>query len=449
MFLSLFGNPPTFTATNAQSSANFKKLTLSVSENVEITNYKDKKNKKNNIKISIFDGSVTIEKNGKKQGTADFSDETFKILRDIAKMDGNNEDITFDDLQKAKKNVAKPENVKNIKIDPNEGIVNIYDKDNKVRLHFDFETDKEKAHRTGKNEKAPTKTVDKSTKSVKSKKEPIGSKKLSNNVETPRKKATQMLYNYNFKIDMPDVNTVSNNTKLKDVKDLESVAKYTGIPKEYIKEVLVNMEGSNKFPVLKAEYDGVKDKDHPKGHLTIGFGHTALIGKPQKFKLGDTISEAQAYQILANDLVTSMKNIKYTLKQNDINFMSIPKNVRHALIDLSFNKGPNVISKVKGAFANLKQKNYAVAYADICWYETPNAGLKKRNMIRFLAGLNGFSEEEQRKAMARFDKNKDRLYETYKSLACYPQEQQMILKMWDDAAENCGYKNRHKYLMKK
>ena len=144
-----------------------------------------------------------------------------------------------------------------------------------------------------------------------------------------------------------------------------------------------------------------------------------------------------------------MKNIKYTLKQNDINFMSIPKNVRHALIDLSFNKGPNVISKVKGAFANLKQKNYAVAYADICWYETPNAGLKKRNMIRFLAGLNGFSEEEQRKAMARFDKNKDRLYETYKSLACYPQEQQMILKMWDDAAENCGYKNRHKYLMKK
>ena len=80
MFLSLFGNPPTFTATNAQSCANSKKLTLSVSENVEITNYKDKKNKKNNIKISIFDGSVTIEKNGKKQGTADFSDETFVII---------------------------------------------------------------------------------------------------------------------------------------------------------------------------------------------------------------------------------------------------------------------------------------------------------------------------------------------------------------------------------
>lgn len=447
MFLSLFGNPPKFTATNAQTYHNPKKLTLSAPQNVEITNYKDKKNETNNIKISIFDDSVTIEKNGKKQGTADFSNDTFKLLRDIAKMDGNNEDITFEDLQKAKKNVAELKNVKNIKIDPEKGIVNIYDKNNNVRLHFDFETKQEKAQRTGKIEKAPTKTVDKSTKPVKSKS--IGSTKKLDNVETPRKKAMQMLYNYNFKIDMPDLNTVSNNTKLKDVKDLESVAKYTGIPKEYIKEVLVNMEGSNKFPVLKAEYDGVKDKDHPKGHLTIGFGHTALIGKPQKFKLGDTISEAQAYQILANDLVTSMKNIKYTLKLNDINFRSIPKNVRHALIDLSFNKGPNVISNVKGAFANLKQKNHAVAYADICWYETPNAGLKKRNMIRFLAGLNGFSKEEQRKAMARFDKTKNRFYETYKSLACYPQEQQVVLKKWDDAAENCGYKNRHKYLMKK
>lgn len=444
MFLSLFGNPPKFTATNAQTYHNPKKLTLSAPQNVEITNYKDKKNETNNIKISIFDDSVTIEKNGKKQGTADFSNDTFKLLRDIAKMDGNNEDITFEDLQKAKKNVAELKNVKNIKIDPEKGIVNIYDKNNNVRLHFDFETKQEKAQRTGKNEKAPTKTVNKPVKS-----KSIGSTKKLDNVETPRKKAMQMLYNYNFKIDMPDLNTVSNNTKLKDVKDLESVAKYTGIPKEYIKEVLVNMEGSNKFPVLKAEYDGVKDKDHPKGHLTIGFGHTALIGKPQKFKLGDTISEAQAYQILANDLVTSMKNIKYTLKLNDINFRSIPKNIQHALIDLSFNKGPNVISNVKGAFANLKQKNYAVAYADICWYETPSAGLRKRNIVRFLAGLNGFSKKEQRIAMKRFDETKDRLYETYKSLACYPKEQQMVLKMWDDAAKNCGYKNRHKYLMKK
>lgn len=444
MFLSLFGNPPKFTATNAQTYGNPIKLTLSAPQNVEITNYKDKKNETNNIKISIFDDSVSIEKNGKKQGTADFSNDTFKLLRDIAKMDGNNEDITFEDLQKAKKNVAELKNVKNIKIDPEKGIVNIYDKNNKVRLHFDFETKQEKAQRTGKNEKAPTKTVNKPVKS-----KSIGSTKKLDNVETPRKKAMQMLYNYNFKIDMPDLNTVSNNTKLKDVKDLESVAKYTGIPKEYIKEVLVNMEGSNKFPVLKAEYDGVKDKDHPKGHLTIGFGHTALIGKPQKFKLGDTISEAQAYQILANDLVTSMKNIKYTLKLNDINFRSIPKNIQHALIDLSFNKGPNVISNVKGAFANLKQKNYAVAYADICWYETPSAGLRKRNIVRFLAGLNGFSKKEQRIAMKRFDETKDRLYETYKSLACYPKEQQMVLKMWDDAAKNCGYKNRHKYLMKK
>ena len=432
MFLSLFGNPPTFTATNAQSSANFKKLTLSVSENVEITNYKDKKNKKNNIKISIFDGSVTIEKNGKKQGTADFSDETFKILRDIAKMDGNNEDITFDDLQKAKKNVAKPENVKNIKIDPNEGIVNIYDKDNKVRLHFDFETDKEKAHRTGKNEKAPTKTVDKSneaSKTTKPKKSQntnlpkdltVGSGKINYN-----SKKTKTSYNQNTKKCIND--TIPEGYK----KDISRTAQSAGVSEDFVKLLIFTEGQAHKGKFIYAESQYKCSANEP----TIGFGHTNNTDsytfndtKTTKFNSKTEITQKEAFDILIADIKFHRARVIECIGESK--FKSLPKSVQEGLIDLSFNAGQKWLRYSENLKANLEGGYLnGLSTTSIC-----NEGDARRSAFRILHALKGLSEKHKNEASKFFDrnmrseKNKDKTYKEFFKNGLTGKEREAVLK---------------------
>ena len=85
---------------------------------------------------------------------------------------------------------------------------------------------------------------------------------------------------------------------------MSSVAKYTGLSEDYIRDILVGIEGRNNWPLCKAEYDGIGDRNHSNGYLTIGFGHTSLSGKPEVYD-GMKITEKQAYQILANDIVAA------------------------------------------------------------------------------------------------------------------------------------------------
>lgn len=432
MFLSLFGNPPKFTATNAQTYHNPKKLTLSAPQNVEITNYKDKKNETNNIKISIFDDSVTIEKNGKKQGTADFSNDTFKLLRDIAKMDGNNEDITFEDLQKAKKNVAELKNVKNIKIDPEKGIVNIYDKNNNVRLHFDFETKQEKAQRTGKNEKAPTKTVDKSNEASKT----IKSTK-SQNANLPKDLTVDSgKFNYNSNKTKTSYNQNTkeciNNTIPKGYKaDISRTAQSAGVSEDFVK-LLIFTEGqahNGKFIYAKSQYECSAKEP------TIGFGHTNKTNsykfkntKTTKFNSKTRINQQEAFDILIADIKFHRARVIECIGESK--FKSLPKSVQEGLIDLSFNAGQKWLKYSENLKANLEGGYFnGLSTTSIC-----NEGDARRSAFRILHALKGLSEEHKKEASKFFDrnmrseKNNDKTYKEFFENGLTGKERKAVIK---------------------
>ena len=432
MFLSLFGNPPKFTATNAQTYANPKKLTLSAPQNVEITNYKDKKNETNNIKISIFDDSVSIEKNGKKQGTADFSNDTFKLLRDIAKMDGNNEDITFEDLQKAKKNVAELKNVKNIKIDPEKGIVNIYDKNNNVRLHFDFETKQEKAQRTGKNEKAPTKTVNKlneASKTTKSTK--------SQNANLPKDLTVDLgKFNYNFNKTKTSYNQNTkeciNNTIPKGYKaDISRTAQSAGVSEDFVK-LLIFTEGqahNGKFIYAKSQYECSAKEP------TIGFGHTNKTNsykfkntKTTKFNSKTRINQQEAFDILIADIKFHRARVIDCIGESK--FKSLPKSVQEGLIDLSFNAGQKWLKYSENLKANLEGGYFnGLSTTSIC-----NEGDARRSAFRILHALNDLSEADKKKASKFFgwymrsEKNKNITYKEFFENGLFGVECKAVIK---------------------
>ncbi len=185
------------------------------------------------------------------------------------------------------------------------------------------------------------------------------------------------------------------NISIYQVHDMKSVARYTGISERYIRDILVGIEGKNNWPLTKAEYDGVADKKHPKGYLTIGFGHTSLTGEPIVYE-GMVISSKQAYQILANDIMTAKKYAKY---YGGDAYNNAPNSIKNAMIDLVFNKGPGAINE--NLKANLN-KGYFHSAALRTWYITNNVGLQKRNIYRFIEACKNLTTNERRNAISRF-----------------------------------------------
>ncbi len=71
--------------------------------------------------------------------------------------------------------------------------------------------------------------------------------------------------------------------------NLQSVSEYSGVSVNYLHDIIDGLECQNKGARLEAYYDGVKDESHPKGYLTIGFGHTGNVNG-KKIKENDTIT---------------------------------------------------------------------------------------------------------------------------------------------------------------
>jgi GH24 family phage-related lysozyme (muramidase) len=196
------------------------------------------------------------------------------------------------------------------------------------------------------------------------------------------------------KLNIPERYTI----KAGSVKNFSDVAKVTGISENYIKDILMGIEGRHGKPDLKAYYDGVGSG---KGTLTIGFGHCGRVnGKPLTSKT--RITEAQAYELLAQDILDAKINaIDYLGKSN---FENAPKSIQTAIIDIAFNKGiysgfelPN--SKTKELKKNLAQKDYVHAAANTV-RKTGSKGLKKRNIYRAIMATGNLTKAERARALA-------------------------------------------------
>ena len=396
---------------NNNDSKERKSSEIDIKGKCVITNYDTRErehSKAGDLTISADGNNVSIkQKSAAAQNQVDMNKNKYSIFTTIAGKDGDSSNLTLDDLKETKKDWKSlmGYGVKDVRFDEKAGVATIVIGEEEI-LRIDFETEHEKklaAEKASASKTSETKTdkTDKTDKTKETKKAEAEEESVEDIISS-------------FKGGAIDI---------KDVKDMASVAKYTGLSASYIKDILVGIEGNKKFPVLTAEYDNVPDKDHPNGHLTIGFGHTNLTGKP-KITEGMEITEQQAYQILANDIMTAKKMAKNKLGKL---YDDAPKSIKDSLVDLVFNKGPGAINK--NLKANLEAGYYHSA-ARRTWYETTNTGLQKRNIYRFLAAIKGLSQDDKTNAVKNFyNEHVDQMKTVFK-------KDNDAKKAWNDMCKN-------------
>lgn len=184
------------------------------------------------------------------------------------------------------------------------------------------------------------------------------------------------------------------------VKNIDDVVKATGVSKEYIEDVLLQMEPKvPNEPDLEAYYDKVNGK----GVLTIGFGHTGRYLDNKPLTKNSIITKEQAYEILAQDILNNkVRTIAY-LEQNGINkkdFDKIPESLQSVIIDIAFNKGIyDGFENDHHDFTNqlkkdLSESNYAMA--TIHTNRISNVvGLEKRSMFRLISAMKDLSQKDR------------------------------------------------------
>ena len=185
------------------------------------------------------------------------------------------------------------------------------------------------------------------------------------------------------------------------VKNFNDVVRVTGLDRHYINDILIGIEGRHSKPDLKAYYDGVADEMHPKGFLTIGFGHTGRVNG-KILTPAVKITEPQAYEILAQDILDAkLDAIVYMGKEN---FSKAPKSIQTGIIDIVFNKGVEPFDRLNSPTSllksDLKRGDYASAAADMV-LGTTCKGLKKRNIYRAIMSMGDLATEERKSALIR------------------------------------------------
>ncbi|MBQ4114846.1 hypothetical protein IJD34_05535 [bacterium] len=364
---------------------------LTVIGDCAITNYdprvEDGK-KRGRITINLFGGEQAIMEgtgNGYKEcEQANFSKKKFSIFAEITSLD-EKEGLSLNDIEKIDKSYKEKWGLKDLRLDYKHGVATLVWGENDI-LRIDFLTRKDKS--------------EKSKEVAKPKNDTITQNKTKIQKETTVQ--SEVVKSVKSK-DNPEVAKIlskftGGNIPIDKVCDLNSVAEYTGISEDYIRDILVGIEGKDKWPLCVAEFDNVPKKGFPKGFLTIGFGHTSLAGEP-KVTEGLEVSEKQAYQILANDIMSAVKICKNKFKNRGMSFDTIPHSIQCAIIDIVFNKGPSEINE--SLIANIKN-GYLGAAARRTWYDTPVVGLQKRNMYRFIAALESLGNKEKKSAIKRF-----------------------------------------------
>ncbi len=133
-----------------------------------------------------------------------------------------------------------------------------------------------------------------------------------------------------------------------------------------------------------------KDKG---GHKTVGFGEWLRNSKTA------TTTQAKAYERLSEHIEEHAKYVRNKVGKKA--YDSMPKSIKEALIDLSFNKGPDKIGKIiKSAVA---QNNWSEVVANIHCVNlkgetTEDPGLYRRSLSRAILSVRDLSGKERKEA---------------------------------------------------
>ncbi len=233
--------------------------------------------------------------------------------------------------------------------------------------------------------------------------------------------------------------------------NLKSVSEYSGVSENYLHDIIDGLECKNNGPELKAYYDGVKDETHPKGHLTIGFGHIGKVnGKP--INENTEIKLEDAYRILTYDILAARAEAITFLGEEE--FFSAPQSLQDAIIDIAYNKSSEkvfdgierdengniindkFISDTTQLREDLANRDYVSAAKHVI-YNTENLGLKKRNIYRVITATRDLTAQERSAVLQSMKQYYESVHDELKD--SYPTEARILQKSWEKAEKgNCS-----------
>lgn len=166
-------------------------------------------------------------------------------------------------------------------------------------------------------------------------------------------------FNKDTKLSLGQQVNIPQARKIKNVKNLSDVAKAMGLDEKFVKAWKKSEDAPN-TPINKFHNTPYKDN---AGVLTIGVGHAIQNEKDKQDiikKYGDlNLSDAEVCELFASDLLEAEENLSACIGPN--NYNNLPQNLKEALLDMTFNKGLDIIKGTPGLTYCLKNGKYEAA----------------------------------------------------------------------------------------
>lgn len=163
--------------------------------------------------------------------------------------------------------------------------------------------------------------------------------------------------------------------KIKNVKNLNDVAKSMGVSIDFIKKLKHVEDNAN---LKDNEFHNTPYTDSA-GVKTIGIGHVCKKGEPNK------LTNAQVCELCAKDLLKMEENLTLLLGGQK-NYDKLPQSMKEALLDMVFNKGTSIIEDTTGLLYCLKSGKYEAAINKFTYNKSTAtgkemSGLSKRRLF--------------------------------------------------------------------
>ena len=171
--------------------------------------------------------------------------------------------------------------------------------------------------------------------------------------------------------------------KFKNIKNINDIARAMGVSPEFIKS-FKRIEDSQKLPDNKFHNKPYKDSN---GVLTIGIGHAVKPGEKQE------LTDSEVCELCVKDLYEAEDSIIGKIGRKD--YEKLPVSIKEALLDMVFNKGPNILDKCNGIIYCLKNEKYEAAINKMTYNVASKtkkemSGLSKRRLFDISIAIKGY-----------------------------------------------------------
>jgi len=387
---------------NKKTSSN--QQDIDVSGSCVITDYDPRTKKpsqKDDLTVSVDKGKATINGTVFQEDSAEvnFNENKYSIFTKLASYDGDNSNLTLDDLEEAyKKKDTFKEFIINlgvkevsIRFDSHAGVMTIeFDKEI-IRIDFNTWWERwglvEDSSELAIEETDETQETEPETKPVK---------------ETPKvetQKPEIMFYDAELDNVINKMNKGQTKTKItrEELNEkIKNIAKNTGCS-ELLIIYIMSSEGFKRQAGKVGKY----------GIDTVGFGHTVKAIHNNGFKEGYEISNETAFDWLEQDIIDVINKIKVTYLP-DIDWNHVPQSILDALIDLAFNVGESVIAGNKEVLEEaLRTGSFVDAAVKISKLNPTKSdlkdGLMKRSCYRLLLAIEDLPADQRLEAIDKYD----------------------------------------------